>query len=242
MKDQVSLMMEKEYTTLRQEVLDLKNCQVTFLTFSLIATGAILGVLGGRLISLIDRYAAVLYLAPLTILLPSWLIFFDKALSVTRIVGYLRLLEEMYLGSADPWTRFLGWETAMDKFRARRKQEMFKSQTERFPKFSKEVRKKLSKMFRLQTTQRYWVLVYYIFSITSGLCLVLSSVSNIVLVFSADNGTDLGLAAVGCTLTFVFMLVTAQVARWNLSILFELIWGKHKYENVYKFWIQIHSE
>ncbi len=239
MKDKASLMMEREYTSLRQEELDLKNCQVTFLTFSIIATGAILGVLGGRLVSLTNRYAALLYLAPLTILLPSWLIFFDKALSITRIVGYLRLLEEMFLESSAQGTEFLGWQTAMAKFRAFRKQEMSKAKS---AKIQNGLREHPGMILRLHTTQRYWVLVYYTFLMTSILCLFLALVSDIFLFLSTGNGTDLGLAAIECALILIFMLVTFKVASWNLRMLFELIEGKHNYENVYKFWVYIHSK
>ena len=55
-----------------------------------------------------------IYLVPLVVLIPCWWGFFDKAKTITRIVGYFRILEQLALvdggGTLDTIDRFLGWE------------------------------------------------------------------------------------------------------------------------------------
>lgn len=81
---------ENEYTLLKHELRDLKDCQVRVLTFSIIGTGLILGFIGEYASKL---HGSSMWLLPLVVLLPSWWIFFDKATIIARIVGYLRVIE-----------------------------------------------------------------------------------------------------------------------------------------------------
>jgi hypothetical protein len=90
-------LLEKEFTFLREEMRDLKTCQVQFVTFSVTGTGVLFGLVALTQ----NKLQGVSYLFPLTILLPSWLIFFDKAKTITRIVGYYRILEKLSLGQID---------------------------------------------------------------------------------------------------------------------------------------------
>ncbi|MEX2220120.1 MAG: hypothetical protein WD749_15325 [Phycisphaerales bacterium] len=80
-----------------------------FLKLAATATGAIFGIWGvfGRAAP--DGGVPVLLaLAPLMIILPTWWVFFDKATTVTRIVGYKRILEGFLLG-LDEVNRSVGW-------------------------------------------------------------------------------------------------------------------------------------
>ncbi|MFA6000499.1 MAG: HEAT repeat domain-containing protein [Thermoleophilia bacterium] len=109
-----------EYNALRQELRDLKKCQVTFLTFSVTATGVLLG-LGSKYGTLTDLISpGIIYLFPLTIIIPFWWIFFDKSITIIRLVGYFRLLENAV---TKPWAvrNFLGWENAIAEFREKQK-------------------------------------------------------------------------------------------------------------------------
>ncbi len=105
-------LMRMEHKTLREELRGLKNCQVTFVTFAITSTGAVIG-LGARAS---DFPKLLVYLAPLLILLPTWLIFFDKATSINRIVGYIRVLETAFL-SPQRLRKFIGWENALAEYR-----------------------------------------------------------------------------------------------------------------------------
>lgn len=57
----------------------------------------------------------MIYLLPLTVLIPAWLVFFDKAKTITRIVAYYRLLESIILNNV--YFNFIGWENSVMRFR-----------------------------------------------------------------------------------------------------------------------------
>ena len=99
-----------EMDTLRAELQHLKNCQVRYFLFSITMTGTV--------IALVTKYSAgytAAYLAPLVVVIPCWWIFFDKASTITRIVGYYRVLEKMILSTGRHW--YIGWENALAEFR-----------------------------------------------------------------------------------------------------------------------------
>ena len=79
-----------EISALRQDLQDLKRCQLQYFTLTLTGTGAILGL--AAIFS--ESFRGLALLAPLCVILPNWVIFFDKATTITRIVGYQRALEE----------------------------------------------------------------------------------------------------------------------------------------------------
>lgn len=82
----------QERKLLRMELNNLKDCQLKYFTFSLTATGIIFG-----LIVKFGDFQSILFLLPLTVLIPSWLVFFDKTKTITRIVAYYMLLETLIL-------------------------------------------------------------------------------------------------------------------------------------------------
>src|SRR5262249_17478211 len=94
-------LVHKEVGALRDELRELKRCQLQYFTLTVTGTGAILGlarIAGGNGTASV-RVSA---LAPLTIILPCWCIFFDKATSITRIVGLLRYFEAQLRDHAEP--------------------------------------------------------------------------------------------------------------------------------------------
>jgi hypothetical protein len=105
---------ERELGALREELHGLKSCQVSFLTLAITATGVLLGLEAGS-----EAKQAMAYLVPLVILLPFWLIFFDKATTITRIVGYYRVIEKGMLHE-DALKKLIGWENALAKYRCLR--------------------------------------------------------------------------------------------------------------------------
>jgi len=89
-------MLLNEYNALREELRNLKSCQITFLNISITTTGLLIGFLEK---SVGENTTSTIYLAPLVIILPFWLVFFDKATTITRIVGYMRILENFIIQS-----------------------------------------------------------------------------------------------------------------------------------------------
>lgn len=105
-------MCKKEYDNLRDELHNLKKCQVTFFTASITATGVILTVAA----KINSDLAGIVYLFPLSVLIPSWVVFLDKATTITRIVGYYRVLENFFLDK-NLQKYYIGWENSLKMFR-----------------------------------------------------------------------------------------------------------------------------
>lgn len=143
----------QEHSNLRQELHNLKSCQITFFSLAITSTGLLLG-LGSHFIS--ERVpASLIFLSPLVIILPCWCIFFDKATTITRIVGYYRVLEQMIIGSTNPAPNYIGWESALAKVRddpARGKAAILLSHT-------------------------YWIISWFTFGTLAALCLTISCVT-----------------------------------------------------------------
>ena len=143
----------QEHGNLRQELHNLKSCQITFFSLAITSTGLLLG-LGSHFIS--ERVpASLIFLSPLVIILPCWCIFFDKATTITRIVGYYRVLEQMIIGSTNPAPNYIGWESALAKVRddpARGKAAILLSHT-------------------------YWIISWFTFGTLAAHCLTISCVT-----------------------------------------------------------------
>jgi hypothetical protein len=142
----------RELSDLRSDLKDLKRCQLQYFSISITATGIILGFSGELDQSLKD----LALLVPLTVILPCWLIFFDKATTITRIIGYQRIIEKQLIGI--PYI-YIGWENALSKFRIEEKLTWEEVKKE-IP--SKTLKSFLS-MFIPWTRHRFWILNWYTF-------------------------------------------------------------------------------
>ena len=151
---------QREHSLVRAELHDLKKCQVEFLVFSVTASATILGITAG----LEPGYLDLLLLVPLLILLPSWWVFFDKARTITRCVGYVRVLEAILLGEEDV-TTFIGWERALKEWRHR----------SRVESRSKRPGLREAKKALLAVKTNYWLLVYWTFAGVSAVCILVSA-------------------------------------------------------------------
>jgi hypothetical protein len=101
-----------EQSILRTELQELKRCQLQYFLFSLGAAGAVLGFN----IKIEDRPENnMFFLAPLLVILPCWRTFFDKATTITRLTGYIRVFIEDQFKKAEPI--YYGYENALAKFR-----------------------------------------------------------------------------------------------------------------------------
>lgn len=208
---------DKERGALRDELYNLKNCQITFLTSSITSTGVILGIAT----SLIKTsFLGIVFLLPLLVLLPSWWVFFDKATTITRIVGYYRILEKLSLGHYTA-KNFMGWENALGEFRNRQQ-----SGTLFLPE--KQLNNPwlhgLCNVLMLRTTHPYWIISYYTFFALSGLCVVTSTIL---------------LKGVSLLMVSVPVVLFLMSIWWNMRTVWHLIEGRHSYDCNEQFWIQI---
>lgn len=122
------LLLEKEIEILKEEMRALKECQTKYFCLAVTSTGAIFAYLlsgvnvffcndsqyNGTLNS--EIIISPVFLTPLLIILPLCCIFFDKAQTVSRLVGYYQILECFSLGKYDK-NKFIGWENSLSLLR-----------------------------------------------------------------------------------------------------------------------------
>jgi hypothetical protein len=222
-----------ELQSLRTELHNLKTCQLTYLSLSVTSTGVILSLVEHLRNSDVPD---LVYLTPLVVLLPFWAIFFDKATTITRIVGYYRVLESIITGERSA-EHYCGWENALGRFRER----LYASQSKRIApghqspptnhtpdaiirRNTDEPSPSALKIFLLVGGYGYWILTFYAFSLLSILCLSLSIKG---LTSSRGlPGTNVSLEE--ATIVISAVLIAACVVG-NLIVVRRLIWGRYSY-------------
>jgi len=221
----------EEHTTLRAELHDLKDCQVKFLSFSLLAAGTIFGAIGA-LWDPAPSLAGFLFLAPLVFLIPCWWVFFDKALTISRIVGYFLILEQLLLRKPQESLVFCGWENALERHRELQKTKAL-SRTA-IPK------KGLIAVFALRGSHRYWALVYYAFLGVSVLCLALSIVAGLTAAEANQTMQDRHMC-LWIVLWAVGFLIVGASALVNGRLLTHLVCGMYSYDTNALLWAKVLS-
>ncbi len=206
----------RELIGLRKELLSLKNCQITFLTFSVTATGVLLGV--ATSIGRMSPVFELIFLFPLIVLVPSWWIFFDKATTITRVVGYYRILEDLVLErySAD---QFVGWENALREFRKRH------AASQLGPPANDDPHSWIRRLYHtiaLRTGHKYWIISFSTFAALSALCVSMS-------IQAARSCFALAIALTA------LVLFLASFA-WNVRLVWLFICGRHSYDSNEKYW------
>lgn len=224
----------REHDTLRTELNNLKNCQVTFLTFSVTTAGVLLGFIK----TFSPSNYEIFFLTPLIILLPAWSIFFDKAKTISRIVGYYRIIEMLILDKIST-DNFVGWENALQEFRDSEHEEMKIKRVviDELRKNLRKERKTLGLSLRVICSpfRNYWTLVTCVFLCLSTLCWILGIIPVL-----ANINLSLGLNHLGETVVIaVASIVFVYTSIHNLSILYHLLYGKHSYEANEHFWNHI---
>lgn len=195
-----------EHGSLREELRGLKNCQVTFVTFAVTTAGAVLGLGSG----IQGLPKAIVYLAPLLVLLPTWLIFFDKATSINRIVGYVRIIETVLL-QPERLKTFPGWENALAKYRGR--------QAELRPDTS-------NSRWNLRHMTKYHGIIFLTYLLLVSTCLWLAW---------PETGTTIAAWWLWEAL-FVCSIITVCL---NMRYLFQLSWGKYSSRATHQLWTKI---
>jgi hypothetical protein len=229
----------------RGEVRSLKQSQVLYFQISITATGVILGV-GGSLDP--EHPRLLLFLAPLIVILPSWLIFFDKAVTITRAVGFLRVIEGLIQGRGPAGWAYAGWENGLSTFRIMQQSGAETHMVRRVLGILKRSLKGSAQgfplLFRYEAGYRDWILHWITFFGLSVLCLVVGF-RFIYHAFVSAFGSNLGqnlfaffgahkweyFAAIALSAT-LFIACTLH----TLYILKDLINGKYSYEQQSVLW------
>jgi len=220
------LLMEREI--LRRELQDLKNCQVRYFSLSIAATGVLFG-LGSDLF--MENAPTILFLVPLIIILPCWWIFFDKATTITRIVGYTRLLEAIITSLNKTDYYYIGWENALDKFRIERDKiqkgkPLYKKLADKFLNILAGCRI----LITFKTTHRYWIINWYTFFGIAVLCWTLG---NDIVTCSNSLSCIYSIKFFGPGFLILFSTL------FNLYLLGNLTDGKFSLRSSYIFWESI---
>jgi hypothetical protein len=220
MTDNEKKLIEAELVDLRGELHDLKSCQVEFLKLAATTTAAIFGLWGAFAKQDSGGWttSGLLALAPLMILLPTWWVFFDKASTITRIVGYKRILEEYCLGRCH-LASFPGWENALRQFRLDELNEP--DLAEDYLKTAGligTVQPDWRKFFDKRSRHRYWTICYCTFAGLSVSCLVFAVLARSSGALSFRDGW----------LLFAGALVAGS--SWvNFRQMFQLMFGRNSY-------------
>jgi hypothetical protein len=150
----------REIADVRKDLLDLKHCQLRYFTLAL--TG---GAIFGLVASLGEEFLGIALLASLSLVLPNWLTFLDKATSITRITGYQRLLEKQ-ICSPVVIIRYLGYENALAEFRRWDEAAWHAIGTQMPPS------PRFRDVILLRTRHRFWMIHWYTFAVVSLICWV----------------------------------------------------------------------
>jgi hypothetical protein len=215
-------MLEKEYDALREELRSLKSCQIIFLNISITSSGLLIGL---NQIFEVNKEVHIIFLAPLIIIIPSWLIFFDKATTITRIVGYFRILENFLILNDKRVTiieklKYIGWENSLSKYRSWK---------------YKETEKKIS-------THKYWLLTWTTFMLLGFICITLSSLFHIEQKRwpFVEKMSDMDLIYFILIVLSSIVFVTSFII--TARIVYQLIKGCYSYEYNENKWINILEE
>jgi len=119
-----------ELKTLREEIYELKKCQVDFVRLATIIFGLVASVvaaliryfpkLDGSMHTMIYYFSLIFIIATIPLVFPyiSWIIV-HKCRSIFRIVAYIRIIEELILNQQSQFTNsYFGYETLHRKLKS----------------------------------------------------------------------------------------------------------------------------
>lgn len=214
-----------EQAILRTELQELKKCQLQYFLLSVAGAGAVFGL--SDAIPLSHGAKSAVLFAPLVILIPCWWTFFDKATTITRLVGYMRFLEEQ-LRSSQPF--YIGYENALAFFRC---------EEERNPATTAvrltDWRKwpEVLSLFVLRTRHRYWMINWYTFFILSILCCIIPLLSR----WGEQPRPALTLSAIWLPrIAYACLVIVLISGLYTLRGVINLTIGRYSYDNVSDYW------
>jgi hypothetical protein len=218
--DQETLIM-KERELLKTELQSLKHCQVQYFSFGITATGVLfgLGVKMGDGATASGATAGLLYLIPLLVIIPLWSIFFDKASSITRIVGYLRVLETLL--AQNTGRRYQGWENALKTFREKEARDKHHFLVEPFVVIAHAICA-VWPLVDFRRQHRYWAINWLSFC-GLGICS---------LYMAHSSGAD-------PSLVILFAVFFLGACVHNADVLWCLIQGNFRYDKREELWEEV---
>jgi hypothetical protein len=211
--------LEDERSDLRKELQFLKDCQFKYFSVAVTVSGVMSGVVV-KLPSDGNEYLA--FLSPLLVVLPCWIVFFDKATTITRMVGYLTVLENIIVQGDTARSQFVGWENSVFLFREQA------NSSPRLPRLGEHLKGIVQGLLRLllfRSAHRYWVFCWLTFFGLGAVSLYLSHSAN-------PPNYSLSLALV------LFGLTCIQ----TLGVLGNLINGMYSYSKARERWLQVLSK
>lgn len=171
-----SILRQNLFRDLRVELGHLKTCQTSLFLFGISGSGLFLGLINANIVqgSIFGVNPGYLILVILVLLLPLWIIYFDKARTIARIVGFLRVQERLFLSNSS--LGIIGWESAMKKYWQNRKLIDDRYYDGFFDElFPKDITKKQQEDKRNKIYySTYWFSVYSMFFLFNLVCLVIS--------------------------------------------------------------------
>jgi len=209
-----------EFSALREEMREVKHCQLQYFTLAILAAGAILGTNG---LFGLPAGQSVAVLAPLLVILPCWVTFFDKATTITRMAAYVRLVEEALSASAESRWCYKGFENSLRDFRHREDTEHPLGRIG----FRQMFRWDHLRLLTLRTRHRYWVLNWWTFLLLAVVCSVLP--------FALGVAVD-PLSDRRAWLSWLCVALVGAATLFTLWILVNLNAGCYSYDNYEKAW------
>ncbi|MFA5347905.1 MAG: hypothetical protein WC294_07190 [Methanoregula sp.] len=189
---------------LRSELIHLKSFQIRIITFGITGAGIFLG-----LIKEFGNSPQYYFFLPLAILFPFWIIFFEKARTIARNIGFIRIQEKICLsGSPDA---LIGFETAMRKYWKDKKVSLDNNPglNDDIVKF---IQNKSGTTKKLHSSH-YWFTTYIVFFMFSFLSIIFSLLQQ----FAAYTATMIIL----CVIPLVFSFALLFVANYYLEKKYE---------------------
>lgn len=222
--------LQEEQKLLRNEISQLKGCQLQYFTLTVTGTAALFGLAA---MSKDPIVIGVAFMAPLAIILPCWWIFFDKATTITRIVGYYRVIERMIAEYPNSNTKYIGYERALAIYRKEddgtgRKDMKQCEIVDKTRRSHQQTRGSTHKKIR----HRYWNINWYTYTLLSSISCLLSAI------FLHSNNAHKYLYLVpvmGLVVSIIFAISTRKLMH-------AVIDGEYSYNENHYFWEYIHSK
>jgi hypothetical protein len=194
-----------ERSDLRKELQFLKECQFKYFSMAVTVSGVLIGI--AHHFHPPEVANREVLLAPLLVVLPCWLIFFDKATTITRMVGYLTVLEKIIITPGS--YRYIGWENAVFFARAAASAPGVWS---RLQAHGRGLKQGLKLLLYLRSAHRYWLFTWLTFGSLGVVSLWLSANTTV----STLHRVSIGLV--------VFTSI------YTLLLLVNLVGGKYSYD------------
>jgi hypothetical protein len=206
---------------LRAELQELKRCQLGYFLTAVAGGGAILALGDGFPLS--EETKISVFFAPLAIVIPCWLTFFDKATTITRLVGYIRVgIEEQLSRPGNIVPQYIGYETALARFRKHEEENGRVAVYDRRERTSAGLR---------PPRHRYWMINWYTFAVLS----LLSCALPIFFCWTEHRAVPTWLIVLDVFACIVF-IASAVFTRRMYN---DLTQGRYSYETVTIYWRQL---